>query len=836
MLLSSVCFVNSYASSVCNVNSNWSNGSSAVGNTCTVTTDIFNPQYSNNYQGAALVSGNGSVLTVKGDLSNIAPGERGITDELKQLKELDSNTIGKTKLEMGVKNEVITITDSGGQSYTINVYPPQSFIETDWGDSKYLTPKAVQDNQYISAGFGKAENGGHLIVDLDNFKGNGFLDPKRTVYLAHKNSNLTWADGEGSVVEWKSKNSFESKAYALSEDAILNNISVPRFPRTFIDYKGESRTISNVEGLKAYNSVLISALKDPRYPSFKTQTDYDAALSAAQPRIKDIPINGPGTGIAPEDKVFQDQGDSRAMYASNRSKIVVTSTGQLDTSFDPTKMAGAMVAEGASEVLIEKGGIVSSRGNSTIILGKSFNGPVNGVTQEIRTKGTNYGVVNSGFHESVIHDTTVNNDNEFYSGSAVEAFFGGEFINNGIVNVAVNRSAEQKFAYNNGLYLSSVGLATNNGIINVGVNNDGLPGRTAGVAIESQYSSFVNADNGVIYIGRAAQNNPTTPETVADTSNANNILFYGILASNNAVATNNGTIIIGTKMQNAAAIAADIPSAGGVSHALKLINNGIITINGSVSAASGEGGARNYGIKAVNNGAIVKENDTTINEVTNNGKIELNGVNGVGVYVLSQKFAQTGADDAFVTLSKDSKIYVSSSEQTDKLIRNYGVWVEGRPDDTHRTKAFIDGTIELAGDGAVGVYVRDGGYASVTENAKPKFTSGKRQIAFYVFGKGSEIVNSARNMEVSAAQSNLFRMDGGATFFGHGEHLTASGENSVIIEGAGVSSSGERTKIETKDAHLTVSNKGAAAVFINGGAYRANKCRRPDRKKNRADR
>lgn len=191
VLLSSVCFVNSYASSVCNVNSNWSNGSSAVGNTCTVTRDTFNPQYNNNYQGAALVSGNGSVLTVKGDLSNIAPGERGITDELKQLKELDSNTIGKTKLEMGAKNEVITITDSGGQSYTINVYPPQSFIETDWGDSRYLTPKAVQDNQYISAGFGKAENGGHLIVHLDNFKGNGFLDPKRTVYLALKNSNLT---------------------------------------------------------------------------------------------------------------------------------------------------------------------------------------------------------------------------------------------------------------------------------------------------------------------------------------------------------------------------------------------------------------------------------------------------------------------------------------------------------------------------------------------------------------------------------------------------------------------------------------------------------------------
>ena len=168
-----------YATSVCNVGSDWSGGEAAIDNTCIVTSETFNPQTSDHYVGAALVSGAGNKLDIKGDLSSLAQGKRGVSEELHRLGDLDSSTNGQTHLSMGAKNEITTITDAGGQVSTVNVYPDHSFKVSDWGDAKYLTPEQVDDNQYFSAGFGKAENGGELTVNLEDFRGNGFLDPKK---------------------------------------------------------------------------------------------------------------------------------------------------------------------------------------------------------------------------------------------------------------------------------------------------------------------------------------------------------------------------------------------------------------------------------------------------------------------------------------------------------------------------------------------------------------------------------------------------------------------------------------------------------------------------------
>ena len=63
-----------YANSVCNVGSDWSGGEAAINNTCTVTSETFNPQTSDNYVGAALVSGAGNKLDINGDLSSLAQG------------------------------------------------------------------------------------------------------------------------------------------------------------------------------------------------------------------------------------------------------------------------------------------------------------------------------------------------------------------------------------------------------------------------------------------------------------------------------------------------------------------------------------------------------------------------------------------------------------------------------------------------------------------------------------------------------------------------------------------------------------------------------------------
>lgn len=794
---------NVYAENYCKTQGGWTSGAIATNNNCMVTKENFNPEDSDNYWGAALASGPGEALTINGNLSDINNGKSGIS-QLDDLGNYDPATKGQTKFVLG-GTQAVRVTDNAGQSYTINVYQDSSFIVSDWGNEKVLVTESVGDQQYVSSGFGKAENGGHIDINFDDFRGNNKYGDDKTVYLALKDSNLTWADGSGSVVEWHSKNSFESRAYYLSDDDIINRINVPEFPHSFTDYKGEMRTINSIDDLKAYNRELIAALQSKDYPDFKTQQAYNDAFNKANPKSIEKAINGPGSDYPKSDEIFKPMGNTRAMYASNGGKIIVKSGGQIDTEFDEGEMAGTLVAEGGSIVEVESGAIVSSRRNSTIILGRDG---LDGAGAH--TVGTNNGVVNSGFRESRIHDTTKDSQ-EFSYGTAVEAFYGGTIENNGIINVAGNRGEETAFAYSNGFYLYKVGTGTNNGIINIGVNNDPLNGRYVGVAIESNYSKFTNSETGVIYIGRAAQYDTTTPEETADTSNSNNAEFYGIRAYDKAEAINNGKIIIGSKMQNASAMAGDVPTDPGKQDInLKLINNGTIIINGAVNNGSQLNSARNFGMKTINNGLD--------NEVTNNGLIELNGYNGVGVYVLATSGNSINANDALATLTKNSVIKISSPTQNGPLIRNYGVWVEGRPNDMYYARAKIDGTIELAGDGAVGVYVKDGGQADVTEHANPQFVSGKQQIGFYVYGVQSKIVNSTKAMNVTTAASNLFRIDGGASFLGQGEELTASGENSVILEGAGRASD-TASQIITKDAKLTVTGKGAAAVLINGGAY-----------------
>lgn len=795
MLLSSVCISNVYSNSYCNVGSNSSIGTPASNNICTVTKDTFNPQYSDDKFGSAIVDGGTDALTLNGDLSKLSMGTTGIAS-IDELGNIDASVRGKAKLTVGSRNGVVHVIDAGGQSYSVNVYTNDSFSISDWGNSPVIKPQPVGDDQYVNATFGRAINGGHLVVDFDNFGGNNGRGSPKTTYLALKNSNLTSAEGPDSVVEWRSKNSFESRAYVLSKKSSISEIDIPIFPHSFTDFKGNTRQINTAQDLIAYNNELVAALTDPQYPSLKTQIDYDAAMNAAQPQFQKKQIISPDQGVTADDEVRKEQEYNRAIYATNGGKIIVKSGAQIDVQFDPTKDTGALVAEQGSTVEIEKGAIVSARGHSAVIL------HTDNMRNGKHTVGTNDGVINAGFRESNSHDTTIDSS-EFYYGAAVEAYWGGTITNNGIINVATNRSTELELSYSNGLYLYGVGIGINNGVINLGVNNDGLKGRNIGVAIAGNFSEFTNTTTGTIYIGRAAQYNPETPEKVADTSNINNAEFFGIAATDNAKVTNNGKIIIGSKMQNAVAMAGLDTSAN-----LKVVNNGSLIINGDVPGTLGTSGARNYGLLAINNG--------TSNQVENNGEIILNGSNGVGVYVLATTEAE---HDAQVKLTANSHITVSSANQPDKLVRNYGVWVEGRWDKDHYARAIIDGSIKLTGDGAVGVYVRNGGVATITTSANPVFESGERQIGFYVYGANSKITNATQNMAVSTKGSTLFRLDGGADFLGQGEELKALGEKSVILEGAGRADDNTRSQILTNDAHLTANGKDSVAVLINGGAF-----------------
>jgi hypothetical protein len=119
--------------------------------------------------------------------------------------------------------------------------------------------------------------------------------------------------------------------------------------------------------------------------------------------------------------------------------------------------------------------------------------------------------------------------------------------------------------------------------------------------------------------------------------------------------------------------------------------------------------------------------------------------------------------------------------------RNFGVWAEGQGTGTAR--ANVQGPVNLLGDGAIGIHARGRATVTVAAGAAPAFTSGSKQIGFFAFGNDAHInVNGGSNLDVSTAQSTLFRLDSGADFDGTGLTMSASGAQSTGILGSGTGS------------------------------------------------
>ncbi|HGH4678076.1 TPA: autotransporter outer membrane beta-barrel domain-containing protein [Enterobacter bugandensis] len=129
----------------------------------------------------------------------------------------------------------------------------------------------------------------------------------------------------------------------------------------------------------------------------------------------------------------------------------------------------------------------------------------------------------------------------------------------------------------------------------------------------------------------------------------------------------------------------------------------------------------------------------------------------------------------------------------------------------------IAGKVNLNGDGAIGVHARDGGTINLTNNAAITFTSGQKQIGYFVYGAGSQIINSSSSVQnVTSNNSTLMRLDGGATFTGsttQGSRMVASGQDSVIL-----TATGKGTSVSTGTLALDIAGKGATGVLVEGGA------------------
>lgn len=219
--------------------------------------------------------------------------------------------------------------------------------------------------------------------------------------------------------------------------------------------------------------------------------------------------------------------------------------------------------------------------------------------------------------------------------------------------------------------------------------------------------------------------------------------------------------------------------------------------------------------------AVVQAGEGT--QAFNYGLIELNGLNAVALQALEAEsvFDSTGRPRVI----NYGTITVGAAQEGSAP--NYAIWAEGAG-----TVAQNSGTINLAGDRAIGIHARNGADIEVTERASIVFDSegneATGQIAYLIYGSGengdrTSIHDSTSSIEnshvVTADYSTYFRVDTGATLdLQSGFYDVASEGSSIItVTGEGARFTAENSSTDT--LHLSVNGKDSAALLVTGGGY-----------------
>ncbi|MFA3760485.1 autotransporter outer membrane beta-barrel domain-containing protein [Yersinia sp. 2466 StPb PI] len=395
------------------------------------------------------------------------------------------------------------------------------------------------------------------------------------------------------------------------------------------------------------------------------------------------------------------------------------------------------------------------------------------------------------------------------SHTAILANGASSVTNNGVINTA-SRGAS---AYTRAAVIDGNSSFVNNGAINIASTIDLSPAAgylNEGVSVQKG-STFEN--NGTVYVGRQSQRSLTdvvTDLAIKTQSYAVRLLQDTVNLSNIATFTNSATgkIVIGSKTENSTAIAAQ--------GARTVVNqNGTIELNGA-GAVSGQNAGQNIGISSSANAT----------NIFNNGDIVINGINTVGIKVLTNSSATNAGN-----------VYVNNGLDAATKLANYGIQAVGAG-----AVANLSGEVKLAGDGAIGVVAEDKGTINVSGTGQVEFVSGTKQVGYLIYGTGSSVNNIATGDEtVSTEGSTLYRVDKGASFIGTtASTMNATGKDSSLIQVTGVGStfnsgaldmvlSGEGStgvKVEggasgtiTADASLELSGDGATAGIVDGNYY-----------------
>lgn len=654
-----------------------------------------------------------------------------------------------------------------------------------------------------NVGLGQVQaTGGLLNVNLGD-AAQLIRAPANTLSLMVKNTTLTRADGTGaadSAVDLTSRNRIDFQLAPVVAPEIQEMTQVvTKFGGAFTTTDGKGNAVAHSvrtpTELATYNDWLASQLGTWLVPVANggeglTQTQ-------AQQRYNDwMGLALTQETVSWQYKVWTDGGV--------HNNPATTPTGNINVIYATgAKATGEMLAGSALAVTGSNNGVMRADQGATLVnngelnaWSVSQNSPVAVGMHVTDATAINNGVLNA----NLFIDNDGRQNVDAHGGYGIRALGASTVANTGVVNVALSTLGQVA----TGISVAGTSTGTNTGTVNLtdGRNGAAAVGDATGYAVEVlDNASFTNAAGGTIYIGREAQ--ASAGAAVADVAMSGGAaLSAGIFAASSGNVVNDGTITIGSKVQNATGLSA-------------VGSTGLVTNNGAINVLGGTGVAApraNIGLLAQHTGA------SAASAVTNNGDITVGGINNIGIKVLS-----TGATNAAATTTSAGAINVTGGSDPATGTRSYGVWVEGTGSGT--ATATVDSPITLGGQGAIGVHVRSNGstvVANVTQNAAPAFGN-TDQIGYFLFGNGAQAnVASATMNDGGFARTTLFRVADGATFNGTngagGKNLdlTVTGTDSVAVYGTGAG-----TNISTANATLhvgAVGSTGTTAVKIEGGA------------------
>ncbi len=742
----------------------------------TLNVPVYTPEANSELQGQYIITGN-DTLTDNGTMgyNAFARGKSSYTTQT--LQEIlaegfitsGAEYVNDDRLMLGGKSQSISYTDPvTGAVKTMTVYDSDGMSVDSMADFERTVITGVgRHGQYVNMRLATIRSGGTLNVNVGSTAPDWYKDPRNFLNILLKNSAVYQAEADpaatsDAVINYNSKTIFDpgTKSNSFHTDTVT--FTPADFSGTFTSKIGV-QSVNSLADFQAYNNALIQAVKNGTLSA----SDYETQLNLAYDN------NTRSIVIDSSNAINSD--DAALLPISRNSSIFIRAKGSR-AQVNVTPDAEIIGLGQGTVVWLEDGATLNNSGRIGIGNTSASGGYAVYAADSVIN---NSGVIDVGY-------TDLDGKGLLGENKVGIVANNSRMENSGVVNV----TGVTQYTNTRGIDLLKNSTLNNSGTINVSVEKGTTAPLTpdtgnelyASVGVNIQSGSAIN--KGTVYIGREGQQSVTDLTTDIATF-WRSIGVY--LRGNNSSFINDagGNITIGTLAQNSTAIFVNGVNRNENPH---VEQNGTININGHINS---DAPLENVGILSTHNAK----------DVINNGTINLNGINSVGIKVTDGSQAGNAGT-----------INVNGGADALSGTRNTGMWVQDAG-----SAGTLSGTVNMTGDGAIGIHARDAGVINVTGNGAVNFSNGTHQTGYFIYGKNSAINNTTTGVQdVSSDDSVLYRIDGGATYTG-----SSSGASDMLASGAGssvIQATGSGTTFNSGDMHLDVTGAGATGVRIEGGA------------------